>query len=175
MKNINKSNHNMQSTISSSSEYSPFGNYFSLANVVQNNLEDKSEFQSTIQLPSEPGLNPQAEPFIPSFISEDSSSPGESRSPNHTNQNEDIQYKLQMQRKRAVLNKNQYSKVRFCIFCQKSGQSIFIQKSHTLRDENGCVMCPYLRATVCQLCGATGDDAHTIKYCPAKQPTVIFT
>ena len=172
-----------------SGEYSPFGNYFGLADKIQSIKDIK--FQSTFLYPSITCLNPEAAPFVPNNFTQDSSSSissdsssssssAESRSPSptleSTNQNDfQMQYKLTLQRKRAILNQNQYSKVRFCIFCQKSGKPIVTQKSHTLRDENGCVVCPFLRATVCPLCGATGDDAHTIKYCPSTQPTVIFT
>ena len=170
-----------------SSDYSPFGTYFGLADKLQTINKEDVNFQSTLQYPSiSRGLNPQAQPFIPSNLthdfsssisSGDSSSSVESRSPSPTQieSTNQMQYKLSIQRKRAMLNQNQYSRVRFCIFCQKSGKPIVTQKSHTLRDENGCVACPFLRATMCPLCGATGDDAHTVKYCPSTQPTVIFT
>ena len=162
----NDTNNKMQQT----SEYSPFGTYFGLADVIQNSYKQETTFQSPVLLStSKSDLNPQAPPFVPSNQQELSR-------PESANQNSaQIQYKLNMQRERAKMNKEQYSKVRFCVFCQKSGKPIATQNSHTLRDENGCVMCPYLRVTLCPRCGATGDDAHTLKFCPSTQPTIFFT
>lgn len=87
----------------------------------------------------------------------------------------DITYKLSVQRQRAAMNRDRYRKVRFCVFCQSSKQPEYIYKSHVLKDTLGRVKCPYLRNHTCPQCGASGDDAHTIKYCPATQPTLIFT
>ena len=52
-----------------------------------------------------------------------------------------------------------------CAFCKKNGESPSVWRSHKLR-EGGKVTCPHLRRKVCQLCGATGDTAHTVTFCP---------
>merc|ERR1719397_121490 len=51
-----------------------------------------------------------------------------------------------------------------CAFCKKNGESVDVYRSHNLR-EDGLVTCPQLRDMVCELCGATGDWAHTRTYC----------
>ena len=55
----------------------------------------------------------------------------------------------------------------FCGFCKKNGEPANIYTSHRLNDRSsGRVGCPYLRELVCDICGATGDNAHTKTYCP---------
>lgn len=56
---------------------------------------------------------------------------------------------------------------RECKFCRNNGETSHHYKSHTLRNPStGILVCPVLRDHVCDICGATGDDAHTRNYCP---------
>ncbi|XP_067875307.1 nanos homolog 2-like [Heterodontus francisci] len=59
-----------------------------------------------------------------------------------------------------------------CTFCKHNGESRKVYSSHVLKADSGKVLCPILRNYVCPLCKATGDAAHTLKYCgfnPEKQ------
>ncbi|KAF9797485.1 hypothetical protein SFRURICE_017056, partial [Spodoptera frugiperda] len=53
-----------------------------------------------------------------------------------------------------------------CAFCKNNGKSSDWYTSHALKDVRGRVLCPILRKYHCPRCGATGNQAHTIKYCP---------
>lgn len=77
----------------------------------------------------------------------------------------------------------------FCGFCKRNGETPQVYESHTIRDTNGKVICPYLRNHRCEcmyhlivisfafnafddhfiVCGATGDEAHTRSHCPFAQ------
>ena len=48
----------------------------------------------------------------------------------------------------------------------RNGETREVYQSHNLR-EGGRVTCPVLRQHKCELCGATGDSAHTRSYCLA--------
>ncbi|XP_054009331.1 uncharacterized protein LOC128892806 [Hylaeus anthracinus] len=58
-----------------------------------------------------------------------------------------------------------------CVFCRNNGEEETYYREHLLKDVDGRVRCPVLRAYTCPICGATGDEAHTIKYCPKNPGT----
>ena len=53
-----------------------------------------------------------------------------------------------------------------CVFCRNNGESEAIYTSHKLKDAEGRITCPILYIYTCPICGAKGENAHTIKYCP---------
>ena len=60
-----------------------------------------------------------------------------------------------------------------CVFCRNNGEAKAIYTSHRLKDVNGSIQCPVLRIYTCPTCGATGDQAHTLKYCPKAKDTAM--
>jgi len=59
---------------------------------------------------------------------------------------------------------------RECKFCKNNGEMGSMYKSHVLRNPaTGILVCPVLRAHVCEVCGGTGDYGHTRNYCPLIQ------
>ncbi|EDV22801.1 uncharacterized protein TRIADDRAFT_9546, partial [Trichoplax adhaerens] len=53
-----------------------------------------------------------------------------------------------------------------CVFCRNNGEHEDVYTSHQLKDADGKITCPILKAYTCPICGATGENSHTIKYCP---------
>ncbi|XP_062585115.1 nanos homolog 2-like [Saccostrea cucullata] len=53
-----------------------------------------------------------------------------------------------------------------CALCQKNGETREFYTTHLLKDNRGKIICPILRKYVCPTCGATGDNAHTLRHCP---------
>ena len=75
---------------------------------------------------------------------------------------------------KAMAGKNAI-KQEVCVFCRNNGEEESFYASHSLKDLEGRVTCPVLRAYTCPICGANGDDAHTIKYCPKNQSNMNAT
>lgn len=61
-----------------------------------------------------------------------------------------------------------------CVFCRNNGEPLSVYGSHVLKDTYGRVTCPILRRYTCPICGCSGDDAHTIKYCPMNANRVVI-
>jgi len=53
-----------------------------------------------------------------------------------------------------------------CKFCYSNGEAESQYRSHQLKNSSGLVTCPVLRSFICPICKATGDFAHTQRYCP---------
>jgi len=53
-----------------------------------------------------------------------------------------------------------------CKFCYSNGEAEAQCRSHQLKNSSGLVTCPVLRSFTCTICKATGDFAHTQRYCP---------
>ncbi|TMW48714.1 hypothetical protein DOY81_006197 [Sarcophaga bullata] len=69
--------------------------------------------------------------------------------------------------KRYHSSKEKYA-TKHCVFCENNNEAEAVVKSHSVRDTLGRVLCPKLRTYVCPICKASGDLAHTVKYCPKK-------
>lgn len=67
-------------------------------------------------------------------------------------------------RKNRENKKNRNANV--CVFCRNNGETKKVYSSHVLKDAEGNTTCPILRAYTCPLCKASGNESHTIKYCP---------
>ena len=68
--------------------------------------------------------------------------------------------------RQAKIRRKNGGKKEVCVFCRNNGEKEQIYTSHTLKDACNNVACPILRLYQCPICHASGDQAHTIKYCP---------
>ncbi|KAJ8317560.1 hypothetical protein KUTeg_005464 [Tegillarca granosa] len=71
---------------------------------------------------------------------------------------------LAFKEKKKAQRKAKAKKV--CVFCKNNGETSSVYTAHVLKDGEGRVCCPVLRKYTCPICGISGDEAHTIKYCP---------
>ncbi|KAM4704407.1 nanos homolog 1 [Rhinophrynus dorsalis] len=55
-----------------------------------------------------------------------------------------------------------------CAFCRNNREAAALYSSHQLKAADGRILCPVLRGYTCPLCGANGDQAHTLRYCPLR-------
>ncbi|KAG9472463.1 hypothetical protein GDO78_019409 [Eleutherodactylus coqui] len=58
-----------------------------------------------------------------------------------------------------------------CSFCRHNGEAPRFYEAHSLKDSRGKVVCPILRSYTCTQCGATGEQAHTRRFCPLTKDT----
>nr|AAA87461.1 nanos homolog [Musca domestica] len=73
-----------------------------------------------------------------------------------------------MQKRYNGPKNEKYSSAKHCVFCENNNEPDAVVKSHAVRDSMGRVLCPKLRTYICPICKASGDKAHTVKYCPQK-------
>ncbi|XP_071031972.1 nanos homolog 3-like [Oncorhynchus clarkii lewisi] len=55
---------------------------------------------------------------------------------------------------------------KFCSFCKYNGQPESVFLSHSIKNQDGDMMCRYLQLSLCPLCGVTGAQAATMHHCP---------
>ncbi len=70
------------------------------------------------------------------------------------------------QRFKIIVAMGRAAQRQVCVFCRNNGESESVYATHSIKASDGRITCPVLRAYTCPICGAHGDEAHTIKYCP---------
>ncbi|KAG8200305.1 hypothetical protein JTE90_028489 [Oedothorax gibbosus] len=74
----------------------------------------------------------------------------------------------------AIRNKNHWPPARrICNLCRQNGECRAFYLDHPIKDSMGRVVCPVLYKVVCPICNATGENAHTMFYCPLKRQSNI--
>ena len=71
--------------------------------------------------------------------------------------------------RQAAIQRAFGGRAKMCTFCKSNGECQQIYTSHTLKDSNDKITCPILLKYACPICGATGEQTHTKKYCPVLQ------
>lgn len=66
-------------------------------------------------------------------------------------------------------SQNSFGRSKLCTFCKSNGECEQIYKSHSLKNSANIITCPVLMQYTCVECGASGQNTHTIKYCPVMQ------
>ena len=178
---------NLETSLNEKSEFCLFRDYFGLIRLVQNahfngmradGFDSLYDFTYTKRsrvdsvgsdhslTSSGSGANPDIELCL-----ETSKAPGRSLAPGAptrvaaSKRNGDNGSEVSSRnRKNRESKKNRNANV--CVFCRNNGESKKVYSSHVLKDAEGNTTCPILRAYTCPLCKASGDQSHTIKYCP---------
>jgi len=75
---------------------------------------------------------------------------------------------------RSSKPKSEMGCLRECAFCKSNGETAEFYKSHFLKDPVGRVRCPILQRYQCPFCYATGENAHTRRYCPKNPNKMCF-
>ena len=76
--------------------------------------------------------------------------------------------------KQAALQRAMGARVKVCSFCKSNDEVEIIYTSHSLKDADDNITCPVLLRLQCPICGASGEKAHTKKYCPVLQKRLRF-
>ena len=72
----------------------------------------------------------------------------------------------------AAIQKANGGRAKSCTFCKTNGEREEIYTSHSLKDANDRITCPILALYSCPICGASGEQTHTKKYCPVLQKNI---
>ncbi|KAK6633291.1 hypothetical protein RUM44_003892 [Polyplax serrata] len=68
------------------------------------------------------------------------------------------------------VHKSAHNRPMICNFCKNNKEVPDIYLNHYLYDpKTKKLTCPVLRKHVCEICGETGDRAHTLQYCPVNR------
>lgn len=181
----------LKSGLADSTEFHLFRDYFGLSHLVQNTAlcdEDGNEFEKfykftynrsrgdsigsdrdSISSSGSSGISAEFDLKLESHFT--SKAVGSSLAPGNalsarslTNLKRTDIDTVARNRKNRENKKNRNANV--CVFCRNNGETKKVYSSHVLKDADGNTTCPILRAYTCPLCKASGNDSHTIKYCP---------